>query len=924
MIGKNAGWAAVAAWMTVCPSYALELHVSPAGNDAWSGRRETVNWRKTDGPLASLAGAQQAVRKWRASGPRDEPVRILIADGHYALLTPLVLTADDSGTEDAPVSYEASPGASPVFSGGRVIGDWQAGPDGTWQARVPEVAAGTWHFEQLFVNGQRATRARAPNVGYFNLVGEAAAAVSPDAKDLEFRAFAVAPEHYELLKAVPVQERSNLLLTVTHAWAVGQCRIKAMHDASQSVLIEGRSRYPFLKYESDQRWWVENFRAALDQPGEWFLDRAAGLLHYKPRPGEDMTKAEVVAPVAEKFVVMKGTRHVQVKGLHFQHGNYLYPKEGLHDGQASTTIDGAIDLQDVRGVQIVDCEIAHAGLYAIYFRNGCADSSVTHCRMHDLGGGGVRIGEIDKPAEERISRNIVVDDCIIQHAGRLHPSACGVVLTHTRNCAVTHCDIGDLFYTGVSAGWNWGYGECLARENLIENNHIHHLGWAYLSDMGGYYGLGTAPGTVVRGNHIHHIASHRYGGWGLYTDEGSTDVLMENNLVHDTSNSGFHQHYGYYNRVRNNIFAFGRTAQIQRSRHETRLSFIYEQNIVVWDPASPLLDGGEHNWKLNDPPGRGEPRDTAILRRNLYWPTDGKIPEKLAQKWTWEEWRKLGRDAGSLFANPQFADLAKRDFRFTTNSPFAKIGFQPWDLDVAGVRTNGAGGPAWRALAAQGWDYPTWEKDAVPWPAPPYSIPLQTFETAELWSIGIRNADPNTENKGDIICVSEDASSPMPVEGAAVSKRSLKFQDAPGLSKDYLPVLNVQTRWTNGGVHAEFDAMGQAGADWFFEMRTEGGGEYGAGPMVSWKKGVLYAALGDKTKLAEIPANDWFRVAITATIGGGAFDVALTRRDGSQQSFKAIPCKSTWNKAGYLLWSGIGTNKAAFFVDNLRLTNDSK
>jgi hypothetical protein len=158
-----------------------------------------------------------------------------------------------------------------------------------------------------------------------------------------------------------------------------------------------------------------------------------------------------------------------------------------------------------------------------------------------------------------VNHHIVVDDCIIQHGGRLHPSACGVVLTHTQHCAVTHCDIGDFYYTGISAGWNWGYGDTASRETLVENNHIHHLGWAYLSDMGGFYGLGTSPGTIMRGNHVHHIASHRYGGWGLYNDEGSADTLMENNLVHDTWNAGFHQHYGYFNTVRNNIFAFGHT-----------------------------------------------------------------------------------------------------------------------------------------------------------------------------------------------------------------------------------------------------------------------------------------------------------------------------------------------------------------------------
>jgi hypothetical protein len=221
----------------------------------------------------------------------------------------------------------------------------------------------------------------------------------------------------------------------------------------------------------------------------------------------------------------------------------------------------------------------------------------------------------------------------------------------------------------------------------VENNHIHHLGWGYLSDMGGFYGLGTSPGTVIRGNHIHHVQSHRYGGWGIYYDEGSCDSLAENNLVHDTSDTGFHQHYGYANRVRDNIFAFGRRAQVRRTRNEPRLSFVFERNIVLWDPPATLLDGGDASWASNAKPAKGEPADTVVFRDNLYWRTDGTVPGPLnGGTVTWDSWRKLGRDRGSLFADPLFVDAAGRDFRLRPESPAVKIGFQAWDIDRAGVR----------------------------------------------------------------------------------------------------------------------------------------------------------------------------------------------------------------------------------------------
>ena len=861
------------------------------------------------GPIATPEAARDAARSM------PKPVRIVVADGQYALAAALEL-----GDADSRVTWEAAPGAHPVFNGGTRISGWKQAGGGLWQAEITEAKTGTRDFIQLWVNGKRATLARTPNKGFFNIAEATGPDVFPGVKTPEFHAFSVYPEHFSILKDIPADQRDRMLITVTHAWAVGQCRLQALDDATRSIQIKGKSRYPFVTFEPDQRYWLENFRGALDVPGEWYLDKSAGVLYYYPLPGEDMSSIEVIAPAAEQFLSIKGARDISFKGLQFLHSQYVYPKDGLHDGQAAASVGGSIEVENSSGIRFQNCEVAGTGTHAFYFKNGCSESAVTHCHLHDLGGGGVRIAEINRPDEDRLCHDIVVEDCIIQHCGRLHPSACGVLITHARNCTVRHCDIGDLYYTGVSIGWNWGYGESLGRENRVQNNHMHHIGWGYLSDMGGFYGLGNAPGTVIKGNHVHHIASHRYGGWGLYTDEGSGDVLMENNLVHDTSESGFHQHYGYANRIRNNIFAFGRKAQIQRSRNEGRLTFTFERNIVVWDPATPLLDGGEWNWKFFDKAERGDPKDSVIFRKNLYWPTDGKIPALLTKThFSWEEWRKMGRDGGSLFADPQFVDVSKRDFHLKPESPASKTGFKMWDLSEAGVLSQGKDGKAWRELAAQGHDYPSWDADSRPWPAPPYQIAMQTFESVAAGSLGIRAGKWDAQGKGDSIGVTNEVASPLAVEGGGVSKKSLKVQDVPGLAHSYDPVLDVFPQWTDGTFRVAFDVMSQPGADWFFEMRVKGG-EFAAGPYLRYQQGKLVANNVHSLNLIEIPAGEWFRVVITAATGSGKWSIQVTRTDGSTKEMKDIPCKATWNEASYLLWSALGTTKTAFFIDNLSLT----
>ena len=84
---------------------AADLYVSPEGNDAWTGTLEKPNQTRTDGPLASLVGARDAIRKLKAAGTLQQPIRVRIQSGQYAIREPLVFEPQDSGTEQCPISY---------------------------------------------------------------------------------------------------------------------------------------------------------------------------------------------------------------------------------------------------------------------------------------------------------------------------------------------------------------------------------------------------------------------------------------------------------------------------------------------------------------------------------------------------------------------------------------------------------------------------------------------------------------------------------------------------------------------------------------------------------------------------------------------------------------------------------------------------
>ena len=377
---------------------AKDIHVSPAGNDVWTGQSSQPNADRTDGPVATLTRARDIIRERKTAGPLEEPVRVIVADGVYSITEPFVLTPQDSGTESCPISYESAPGALPVISGGRSITRFQPAENGIWKTEIPEAAADKWRFEQLVVDGVRAVRAKTPN-RFYEYMGDTLE-VPAEGHEGQFRRTTQVPARsLERLKGLSEAELHDVTLVAFHKWCISRRFLSEIDPDAATIVTVGEKLKSYSGWPVNTRFHLENLQAALDTPGEWFLSRE-GTLYYIPLAGQDMTKAQVIAPVAEKLVVIQGNpeeeqfvEHVTLEGLSFQHTSYPLPAHGYAPYQAAFVTEAAVMADGARNVAIVDCEILHTGDYAAWFRRGCQNCQIRHCYPADLGSGGVRVGE---------------------------------------------------------------------------------------------------------------------------------------------------------------------------------------------------------------------------------------------------------------------------------------------------------------------------------------------------------------------------------------------------------------------------------------------------------------------------------------------------------------------------------------------------
>ncbi len=576
---------------------AKKIYISESGNDQNKGSKSQ--------PFFSAEAAQQAVRKIRTDNP-DRDVRVIFSKGTWFLKNPLVFSAADGGSGKSKVTWEGAPGGKTTISGGRIIRGFQDGGLGIWWANVdPDI-----YFEQLFIDGIRATRARTPNLTdslpriYLT---KSKWVYNPDST---VRNITVAVKDRGYFKnLMPVDEFE---MVVFKDWTTSRFHASSLNADPAEIMLKP----PFALYDgsynsifagSADRYscFLEGDPSFLDQAGEWALDKKAHRLYYKPLPGQNFEKTVAIAAVVPRLVEITGERGNTVKNLEFLNLNfqdcaYILPAFS-HDGMQAAfyypgnteatggagLINPAIEMKWAENCKITKCLLSRIGGNGIRLGEGCRNNLVEQLVATDIGGNGAMIGLTFDPLKDSLLLpvNNTFSKCQIHKAGVSFQGSVGVWLGFGANNEISDSEIYDLPYTGISVGWQWNPLPTSSHGNRILRNIIHHA-MQMLGDGGGIYTLGFQPGSVISGNDIHDILrselNHASPNNGMFIDEGSKGYLVENNTIRNTAHTSIRGHRTAGVELKGNTFYSGNQPAISHSPPYDAMIYTNKDTTVTW------------------------------------------------------------------------------------------------------------------------------------------------------------------------------------------------------------------------------------------------------------------------------------------------------------------------------------------------------
>lgn len=479
-----------------------EFFVAPNGSDAAPGTRGK--------PFQTLEKARQAVRAILPGMTGD--IAVTIRGGTYPVRSAVVFTPEDSATGSHRIIYRAAEGETPLFTGGMPVSGWKPHQDGIWKAPLHRDEK----LRALYVENARAVMANSGKKiraqggwGTYTVTagqapwawqsGQTADGIQYNISDL--------PKITHNVSDVEIENQTT--------WNKNFVGVREITTEGDKYIFKLQQPYGAIAQQIgwtagltlDSEQIIHNAFELLDQPGEFYFDRAEKTIYYIPRSGENMQTAKVVAPVTETLILLDGqplenrVRNLTFTGLSFAHTDYnLMEIDGSHGTatvQTATintafaspnwhydvyrsydTLPAAIIGNAIEGIEFTRNTIAHTGCQGIVMSNDVSDVRIVGNVIRDAGGSAITLGhphhsyENDAPdlkhpegagierekfpaGTESIPRRVLISNNFLPDNAALFNGHTIITVLYAYQVTIEHNWIPSAPYSGMNIGWGW-------------------------------------------------------------------------------------------------------------------------------------------------------------------------------------------------------------------------------------------------------------------------------------------------------------------------------------------------------------------------------------------------------------------------------------------------------------------------------------
>ena len=647
----------------------VEFYVSKDGNNENDGSFEK--------PFADLVRAQQAVREKLAEGFKGD-IDVIIRGGKYFIEKPMVFDYQDSPAGKYRVTYKSYDGEKVALSKAKEVTGWTLFKDGIYKAKTPEKTS----VGMVIENGELSQIARYPNDEYLNMIKV------PEAIKTQFK--------FNKGDFPVVKDPSSLEVNLWPggpdgywAWFNYNAPLQRIDFVTNTAYFVGAQ----WSYDlgTGTRYFMQNALEFIDMPGEYYIDKNAGEIYYKPKklPIEEQT---ISIPVDGNMFVFKGKNEKTVAK------NIIF--EGVEFTETARNAD-AVKMNNARNIQIKDCIIHNIGASAVDISGFSQNNKITGNKMYDIGHSGVNISnsssEIVTCKGNVVHNNYIYNlGRVIGHGAGVNVSATGNVISNNRihtskRYAISlkgtqkNSVIGKTI-NGVKVTAENASDFRFTDDNIIEFNDVSDCN-IESQDSGVIECYGIDGGNLFRNNAIHDSDFNFSLGVGFYFDDGNDYNWLYNNLMYDLQQRGRGELEtviclkGVENKAFNNILVNNNATEgvLQTNR-------MGEPNNDVTIESNIFYDSGDHVYLF---PNWTDDR-MKICDYNLFYNPKCiyNMAGKSAPAKTLEEWQKSygGKfDANSVVADPGFINADENDFRIKYDSTAYMTGFKDINVENIGL-----------------------------------------------------------------------------------------------------------------------------------------------------------------------------------------------------------------------------------------------